>query len=153
MGFSISTTEVKMPDTIAVGKMLLKEGTALPGAVQLESEPYAAGWRVVKNLDGYGLERKIHEAGWTFFCDARDVKTTALGFDEQRTVHSAVRQILTELKSSEFNCLEIMGVATRHFLGVPYVSVSARSRHIQKGVVLFQTQELPVTEPARLAAD
>jgi hypothetical protein len=51
----------------------MREGTELPEAMRLESEPYDAGWRLIKNLDGYGLGRKIHEAGWTFFCQAGDV--------------------------------------------------------------------------------
>jgi hypothetical protein len=141
-----------MLETIVVGKILLREGTALPGSVRLESQPYAAGWTAVKNLDGYGLGRKIQETGWTFFCHAGDVKTTAFGFDQQEAVHRAVRRILAEFKSSEFNSLEITGVSTRHFLGLPYVSVSARPRHIQEGVVLFQPQAPLVAERARLAA-
>ena len=32
------------------------------------------------------------------------------------------------------NCLEIDEVATRSFLGMPGVSVSAHTRHIQKGM-------------------
>jgi len=67
-----------MPNTITVGKIFIREGTELPGAVRLESEPYAAGWRLVKNLDGDGLGRKIHEGGWTFFCRASDIKAITL---------------------------------------------------------------------------
>ena len=52
-----------MPDTIKTGTILIKDGTFLPDALRFESEPCATGWRLVKNLDGYGLGRKIHEAG------------------------------------------------------------------------------------------
>jgi hypothetical protein len=38
----------------------------LPEPLRFESETCAPGWRLVKNIDGYGLGRKIHEAGWTF---------------------------------------------------------------------------------------
>jgi hypothetical protein len=54
-----------MPDTIKRGTILIKEGTLLPEVLRFESELCAPGWRLVKNLDGYGLGRKIHEAGWT----------------------------------------------------------------------------------------
>lgn len=141
-----------MPDTIAVGKILLREGAVLPNGVRLESEPYASGWRLIKNLDGYGLGRKIHESGWTFFSHAGGVKTMAFGFDQQKAVHRAVRQVLAQLQLSEFNALEITGVSTRHFLGLPYVSVSASARHIQEGVVLFQPQARLPTDQAQLAA-
>lgn len=56
-----------MPETIKTGAVLIKEGTLLPEALRFESEPYAPGWRLVKNLDGCGLARIIREAGWTLF--------------------------------------------------------------------------------------
>jgi hypothetical protein len=141
-----------MADTITAGKILMREGTELPGAVQLESEPYAPGWRLVKNLDGYGLGRKIHEAGWTFFCLAGDIKAITFGIDEQQMVRRAVKQILAKVESEKFNSLEITRVANQRFLGVPYASVSARSRHIQESVFLFDAKDLPVGDRVRLAA-
>jgi hypothetical protein len=141
-----------MPDTITAGKILMREGTRLPGAVRLESEPYAAGWRLVKNLDGYGLGREIYQAGWTFFCHAGDLKAIIFGIDEQTMVRRAVQRILAKVKSEKFNSLEITRVANRRFLGVPYASVSARSRHIQESVFLFRAKDLPVRDRAQLAA-
>ena len=108
-----------MPDTITAGKILMREGTELPGAVRLESEPYAAGWRLVKNLDGYGLGRKIHEAGWTFFCQAGDIKAITVGIDEQEKILRAVKRILAKVESEEFNSLEITRVVNNVSLGCP----------------------------------
>jgi hypothetical protein len=102
--------------------ILVREGTELPGTVRLESEPYEAGWRLVRNLDGYGLGREIHEAGWTFFCQAGDIRAIAFGIDEQR-VRRAVKRILAKVAPGKFNCLEITRVATQRFFGVPYASV------------------------------
>ena len=141
-----------MPDTVTAGKVLMREGTELPGAVRLESEPYAAGWRLVKNLDGYGLGRKIHEAGWTFFCQAGDIKAITFGIDEQEMVRRAVKRILAKVESGKFNCLEITRVTNQRFLGVPYASVSARLRHIQESVLLFESKERPTRDRALLAA-
>ena len=135
-----------MPDTIKTGTILIKEGTLLPEVLRFESEPCAPGWRLVKNLDGYGLDRKIHEAGWTFFCLAGEIKATVFGFDEQKRVRGAVKRILANLKSEKFNSLEITRVATKRFLGVPYASVSARSRHIQESMFLFQTTGVRVKQ-------
>ena len=139
-----------MPDTIKTGSILIKEGTLLPEAPRFESEPYVPGWRFVKNLDGYGLDRKIHEAGWTFFCLAGEIKATVFGFDGQKTVRRAVKRILGKLKSEKFNCLEIMQVATKRFLGVPYASVSARSRHIQESMFLFRAKDLQKWGPSKI---
>ena len=127
-----------MPDTIKVGTILIKESTVLPEALRFESEPCMLGWRLVNKLDGYGLDRKIREAGWTFFCLAGEIKATVFGLDGQKTVRRAVKRILANLKSEKFNSLEITRVASKRFLRVPYVSVSARSRHIQESMFLFQ---------------
>ncbi len=141
-----------MPDTIKTGTILIKDGAFLPDALQFESEPCATGWRLVNNLDGYGLDRKIHEAGWTFFSLAGEIKATVFGFDGQKTVRRAVKRILAKLKSEKFNSLEITRVASKRFLGVPYASVSARSRHIQESVFLFRAKDIQEWDRARLAA-
>ena len=63
-----NAVETLMPDTIKTGTILIKDGTLLPESLRFESEPCVPGWRLVTDLDGYGLDRKIREAGWTFFC-------------------------------------------------------------------------------------
>jgi hypothetical protein len=131
-----------MADTIKAGTILFKDGTFLPDALQFESEPCATGWRLVKDLDGYGLDRKIRDAGWTFFCIAAEIKSIVFGFEGQKSVRRAVKQMLARLKSEKFNSLEITRVASKRFLGVPYVSVSARSRHIQESLFLFCDKDL-----------
>jgi len=144
-----------MPDTIKPGTILIKEGTLLPEAVRFESEPCVPGWRLVKDLDGCGLDRKIRDAGWTFFCLAGQLGATVFGIDEQKTLSRAVGQILANLESAEFNSLEIMRVtseASKRFLGVRYVTVSAQSRHIQESAFLFGDKDLPVRDRARSAA-
>ena len=126
-----------MPEAIKTGTILIKDGTFLPDALRFESEPCATGWRLVKDLDGYGLHCKINEAEWTFFCLAGEIKATIFGFDGQKTVRRAVKRILANLKSSKFNSLEITRVASKSFLGLPCVNVSACSRHIQESMYLF----------------
>ena len=144
-----------MPDTIKTGTILIKEGTLLPEVLRFESEPCAPGWRLVKNHDGYGLGRKIHEAGWTFSWGAGEIGATVFGLDEQKTLRRAVEQILANLEPAEFNSLEIMRVASeasKRFLGVRYVTVSAQSRDIQESAPLFRAKDLPVRDRARSAA-
>src|ERR1700680_1869151 len=119
-----------------MGTILIKDGTFLPDALQFESEPCATGWRLVQNLDGYGLSRKIHEAGWTFFYLAGEIKATIFGFDKQKTVRRAVKRILANPKSERCNGLEITQIEAKRFLGLPYASVCAHSRDIQKNAFL-----------------
>lgn len=62
-----------MKKTIEPGTILIKESTLLPETLQLETEPFAIGWKLVKNLNGYDLSRKIHDERWTFFYLAGEV--------------------------------------------------------------------------------
>jgi hypothetical protein len=105
---------------------------------------------LVKNLDGYGFGRKISEAGWTFFWLAGEIRATVFGFDGQKTVRRAVKRILANLKSGEFNSLEITRVASKRFLGLPYASVSAHSRHIQESLFLLGAKDRQELVPNRI---
>lgn len=142
-----------MAEKIKTGTILIKEGALLPGSLRFESEPSWNGWRIVKNLDGYGLDRKIKEAGWTFFYMAGEVNATAVGSDLENTTRQAVKKAIANMKSGRLNCLEIVQVATKRFLGLPYVTVSAHPRHIQESIVLFHTKRLAERERAQLAAE
>jgi hypothetical protein len=139
-----------MAQTINPGTILFKDGTCLPDALRFESEPCATGWRLVQNLDRYGLDRKIHEAGWTFFYVAGEIITIVFGFEGQKNVRRAVKRMLARLKSEKFNSLEITRVASKRFLGVPYVSVSACSRHIQESLFLFGDKDLREVESSKI---
>jgi hypothetical protein len=130
-----------MAEAINMGTIFFKDGTFLPDALQFDSEPCATGWRLVKDLDGYGLNRKIHDAGWRFFCIAGEIKSTAVGYEGQKNVRRAVKRMLARLKPKKFNSLQITRVASKRFLGVPYVSVSACSRHIQESLFLLREKD------------
>jgi hypothetical protein len=47
--------------------------------------------------------------------------------------------------------MRVASEASKRFLGVRYVTVSAQSRHIQDSAFLFQAKELPVRDRARSA--
>jgi hypothetical protein len=123
---------------------LIKDGTLLPDGLQLESEPCAKGWRLVKNLDGSGLDRKIHEAGWNFFCIAGEIKRTVFGFGAKDNVRRTVKRLLMNLRLENFNSLEIMHVEKKRFLGFPYATVCAHSRHIQEDVFLLFAKDVAI---------
>lgn len=130
-----------MPDITEAGKLFIREGTLLPRALQIESEPYMSGWRSVKSLDGYGLGRKIHDAGWTFFCLAYKTKAGSFGINGEQMARRATEQILANRKLEKFNSLEIVQVVSKRFLGIRHVTVFAQSRHIQESPFLFRTND------------
>ena len=141
-----------MAAKINAGTVLIKEGALLPESLRFESEPYSKGWRLVKNLDGYGLDRKIREAGWTFFFMAGEIEASVFGLDVEKTTRRAIKRVLANLKSEKFNSLGITQVAAKRFLGLPYVTVSAHPRHIQESMVLFDAKRLAQWDRAELAA-
>lgn len=141
-----------MADKIKTGTILVQEGLLLPDSVRFEGEPYSKGWRLVKNLDGYGLERKIHEAGWNFFYLAGEIEAGAFGFDRELVLRRGVKRALANLKSERFNSMEITQVVAERFLGLLYVTVSAHPRHIQEGIILFQAKRLAESDRVKLAA-
>jgi len=119
-----------MPSTVQVGTILMKE-SGMPQVIGFETEPGLGEWSIVKIPDASSLDRKIHAAGWNFFFMAAEVKTMFFGSLSASKVRSALKRILTKVKRQHFNALEVTAIVARHFLGVPYVTVSAHSRHLQ----------------------
>jgi hypothetical protein len=121
-----------MTDAIKTGTILIEGAASMPESLLLEGKPYSSGWRSVSNLDLNELDTAIQKAGWTFFFMAGEIKITAFGFDKERAVRRAVKRVITNVESHKCNCVEITEVSAKSFLGMPYVNVSAHSRHIQE---------------------
>jgi hypothetical protein len=141
-----------MRETIKAGTVLIKEGTLFPAALVFENEPYSPGWQAVTGLDGYAMDRKTHDAGWTFFYLAGESRATVFGGEGQETVHRAIKRILGGLKTEKFNSLEITRVAFKHFLGVPYATVSFHIRNMQEGMFLLGSGSSGAWKDATLVA-
>lgn len=121
-----------MPIKVQVGSILMTEWPGKPQLLGLESEPCSGEWSVLKILDGFALDRNIHAAGWNFFFMAPEFKATFLGTIGAEKIQKALTRILAKVKLQHFNSLEVTGIVARRFLGVPYVTVSAHSRHMQQ---------------------
>lgn len=141
-----------MQEAIKAGTVLIKEGTLLPDALKFESDSYSPGWRSVSGLDGYAIDRKTHDAGWTFFYLAGESRTTVFGHEGQETVRRAIKQILAGLKSGNFNSLEITRVVFKKFLGMPFATVSFHARNMQEGMFLSDGDNSVAWEDTRLIA-
>jgi hypothetical protein len=129
-----------MAPTVQVGAILIEEQSLrmqLPG---LESEPYSGNWGLVKVLDGFALDRKIHAAGWNFFFMAAEVKVMFLGALAAKKIRDALKRILVKVRHQNFNSLEVTGIVAKRFLGMPYAIVSAHARHIQQSCYLDSAQ-------------
>jgi hypothetical protein len=128
-----------MLSTIEVGTILMKDWQELTHPLGLESEPYWGAWTLLKGQNGFAFDRKIRAAGWNFFFMAEEVKAMFFGSPAKAKIQSALKRILVKVEHQHFNGLEVTAIVARHFLGVPYVTVSAHSRHVQQSCYLEGT--------------
>lgn len=123
-----------MAPIVQVGTVLIgDESPRMAEVLALQSEPYFENWSVVKMLDGLALDKMIHAARWNFLFMADEIKSVFFGTIGASKIQGALRQIARKAKCQNFNCLEVTAIVSKRFLGVPYVTVSAHSRHIQHG--------------------
>ena len=115
-----------MPSTVHAGTILMKEWPGMPPLAGFETAPGWGEW----SRDAFTLDRKIHAAGWSFFFMAAEVKVMFFGSLRVAKLQSALKRILAKVKQ-HFKGLEVTAIVGRHFLGVPDVTVSAHSRHMQ----------------------
>lgn len=125
-----------MPPDVQVGAILIEDWPLATQCLGLESEPYSGNWSLVKVLDGFALDRKIHASGWNFFFMATQVKAMFFGALGAEKIQNALKRILRKVKRQHFNGLEVTGIIAKRFLGVPYTIVSAHSRHVQQSCYL-----------------
>jgi hypothetical protein len=116
--------------------LINEESPRMAEVLALESEPYFEHWNVVKALDGFTLNDKIHAAQWNFFFLAGEVKVMFFGAIGTTKLRGALKRILWKVKQQNFNSLEVTGIVAKRFLGMRYGTVSAHSRHIQQSCQL-----------------
>src|SRR6266436_6663279 len=137
-----------MPGTNRVLAILIREDTPLPVNLSIESEAFLPGWRVVKNLDRSTLARNIEGANWNFFYLAGEMRATVFGREGLGALRRAVKCVLAKQEGQKFNSLEITKVVSKRFFGIPFISVTAHSRHIQQGIGLVPAKDLGLRMPA-----
>ena len=137
-----------MSDIHETRMVFIREGTPLPATLSIESEPFVPGWRVVKNLDRQALTREVESANWNFFYLAGQIRATVFGRERPRALRRAVRCVLGKQQGQMFNSLEITKIVSKRFLGIPFISVTAHSRHIQQGIALVPAKDFVLRMPA-----
>ena len=130
-----------MSQEIQVGTVLIDDRASIAQALGIDSEGYVGTWSVVGAGNGFALDLKIHAAGWNFFFMAGEVKAMFFGAVRAKNIRKALKRILSKTSDQNFNCLEVTGITAKHFLGVPYTSISANCRHIQQSCRLDDIQQ------------
>ena len=121
---------------IVSGGLLIERDALRPRCFEVEPGSHPDGWIFIKQtLTPQQLENELSATGWTFFFMAGPVRVTVFGFNREKTAYAALNRCIKVVKQQRCNCLQIERVEMHSFLGIPYVSVSVRPRHIQKGVL------------------
>ena len=125
-----------MSNTLRVGALFMQAGTLIPQSLEVETASCSPGWKRITSLDGDSLDRKVRDAGWSFFFLATKMQVMVWGHCTDKTFSKAIRRVLARARPGQFNCLEVTELSARRFCGIPFVRLSAHSRHIQEGAVL-----------------
>jgi len=107
----------------------------------VKCQPYAKRWCLVTTLDNIPLKEKIQTEGWHLFFIATQIKAIAFGGIGSPYVQGAMMRMLKKVARENFNCMEVTQIKAKHFCGIPYLSIVAHSRHVQRDGTL-QTQGL-----------
>jgi hypothetical protein len=59
-----------------------------------------------------------------------------------------VKCVLAKQEGQKFNSLEITKVDSKRFLGVPFISITGHSRHIQQDIGLVPARDFVLRMPA-----
>ncbi len=137
-----------MSSTNRTRAVFIREDTRLPTTLSIESEAFLPGWRVVKNLDRQALTREVEGANWNFFYLAGEMRATVFGREGLGALRRAVKCVLAKQEGQKFNSLEITKIVSKRFLGIPFMSVTAHSRHLQQGVGLVPAKDFALSMPA-----
>jgi hypothetical protein len=129
---------------ITAGTILIEQNTAYPQCFQVQDAAYPGAWRAVTHiLTPREFESELSTKGWTFFYMANSIRTISFGFSRAKMIHSALQRLIAGVRKQNCNCLEVDRVTMHRFLGIPYVSLTAHPRHIQKGMTFSATADAP----------
>jgi len=140
-----------------MGTVLIRENTLLPAGLALRTETFLPGWEIVREMDAHGLGQKLEKARWYFFYLASETKAIVFGREKAGALCRAAKQILGKRKAQRWNSLEITSVASKSFLGIPFLCVAGNFRHIQESVYLIPRKEpaagMPVVARPRISPE
>ena len=117
---------------IQVGTIMVQRSAGLQ-SFGIQSEPYAGTWQSLGILESSGLDRRIRAAGWKLFFMADELRTVVPAWGGHKTLRRGVKRLLAQTRAQHLNCLELTCITKKRFLGIPYLSIAAHSRHIQQG--------------------
>lgn len=121
-----------MPNHIQAGTIMIQPAASFR-SLGIQSEPYSETWQSLGVSESSGLDQKLRDSGWKLLYIADELTTAVPDWGGQKTLRRGVKRLLARTRMQHFNCLELTRIQRKWFLGIPYLSVVAHSRHIQQG--------------------
>jgi hypothetical protein len=119
-------------NSMAAGSIFVNDDGQLPNLTLLQRSAHSSGWAEVTNVHST-FGKDLPDAGWTFFYMAGEMKSTVFGFNREKALATALGRLIAGAKGQHCNSIEITQVTGKSFLQIPYVSVTAHARHLQRG--------------------
>ncbi len=117
---------------ITTGTILMGKDTLRPRCFHLEATRLRIPGYRSSTISSHSTNSKGNSPPQYGHCSLADeVGTASVGFDRAKMIRAALKRLITSVKAQKCNCIEINDVKTHSFIGVPYVRISARPRHIQ----------------------
>ena len=114
----------------------MQRDAARPRMFQIQDDAHRTGWSPVRhNLTSRELDTELSKLGWTFFYMANVIRKTALALDREKGAAVALKRVMASVREEGCNSLQVEDVERHSFLGIPYISVSAHPRHVQRSGV------------------
>jgi hypothetical protein len=127
-----------MTNQVQSGTMLVQQ-SAILGFRGVQSELYCQNWRSLGAIESLGFDQRVRAAGWNLFFMAEELRAVVPAWGGQSALQRGVKRLLAQTRLQHFNCLELSHVLRKHVLGIPYISIVAHPRHIQRG---YQVQSI-----------
>lgn len=119
-----------MTETIKIGTIMVQDSVPMPNSL-LGAQSYSSGWSVVAHPHRSELGRELESAEWTVSYTAGEISASGFGLNQETMVRNAVVQAIEAAKLWAYNCLEFTEVRRKSLLGVPFIKIAVRGKHIQ----------------------
>jgi hypothetical protein len=124
-----------------VGECDVLVESTLVAPIGLNTQPFAAEWRLVKGKRVREIERELRASGWHLFYVIPDANGTGIARRPEDAVRKAFAKVFRKAFEQGLNTLEIASLRVSALFGFYRAQVTVKLRHIQKSPYLFTTNE------------
>jgi hypothetical protein len=126
--------------TIIELNMLLREQAKLPDGLNLATEEFNEGWKLVRTVNAQRLGKKILTRGWNFIRIPDESLRCGVGDTSQEAIAGALKLALRRI-SIQFNAAEVEHIELVEYPWFFLARVRVYPYHIQQGAVLTVPDE------------